>query len=270
MKRISWFRLIGVALVLALGTGAAHAGGPKFQTSPQASVLVCGGSMMHGDEFSEGVIAVMREHYRGCRHIALVLHASLPGERDPMEGRLQRAFTHLLGDGVKVESLHRRDEAGAKALLAEADGLFVGGGETFVLLGELQRTGQLGLIRQRVLAGVPYGGSSAGANVAGLLIGTTNDFPTGEIVTRAALAVFPAVINPHHPLPDAAEYGGRVWKITTYLKFNPTETVCALSNAAIMRWHGGHATLAAGRGWIYRAGGVKEIAQGEDVTALLQ
>lgn len=255
---------------MALAAGVADAGEPRFRTSPRASVLVCGGSMMQGDEFSAGVIAVMREHYQGCRRIALVLHASLPVERDAMEARLQTAFAHLLGGGVKAESLHGRDEAGAKALLKEADGIFVGGGETFVLLGELQRTGQLELIRARVLAGVPYGGSSAGANVAGPLIGTTNDFPTAEVKSREALAVFPAVINPHHPLPDAPDFGGRAGKIGLYLKFNPGETVCALASAAVVRWHAGHATLAAGHAWIYRVSGVRELVKGEDVTALLR
>ena len=183
-----------------------------FQTSAAASVLVCGGSMMNGDRFADSVLASMRAHYAGRTAIALVLHASHPTERDAMELRLQKAFAHLLGAAVKAESLHRRDAAGAKELLRTADAFFVGGGETFVLLGELQRTGQLELIRARVLVGVPYGGSSAGANVAGLRIGTTNDFPTAEVVSREALAIFPTVINPHHPgaTPAAkAEFAAR-------------------------------------------------------------
>lgn len=281
MKKANWMNdrpgnrrtllsLIAVCLGLVFGSLTGFAGGPEFFTSPRASVLVCGGSMMNGDHFADSVLPVMREHYRGCRHVALVLHASLPAERDAMERRLQAAFVHLLGDQVKAESVHHRDDAGAKALIAEADGIFVGGGETFVLLGELQRTHQLELIRERVLAGVPYGGSSAGANVAGFLIGATNDFPTGEVTSRAAIAVFPAVINPHHPAPDAPDYAGRVGKIGLYLKFNPGETVCALASVAIIRWHEGQAKLAVGRAWIYRASGVKELTLGDDVTALLR
>jgi hypothetical protein len=48
---------------------------------------------------------------------------------------------------------------GAMELLRTADGMWVGGGETFVLLAELYRTGQLEVIRMRALAGVPYGGA---------------------------------------------------------------------------------------------------------------
>ena len=244
---------------------------PGFQTSTAASVLVCGGSMMNGDRFADSVLASMREHYAGRTAIALILHASHPTERDAMELRLQKAFAHLLGAAVKAESLHRRDAAGALELLRTADAFFVGGGETFVLLGELQRTGQLELIRARVLVGVPYGGSSAGANVAGLRIGTTNDFPTAEVVSRAALAIFPTVINPHHPAATPAakgEFDARVGKLKTYLKFNPEEIVLALGNASIARLHGGRVMLTVGQGWVYQASGTRELVAGEWMAEL--
>jgi dipeptidase E len=240
---------------------------PPWHTSPKASVLVCGGSMMNGDHFADSVLAAMREHYAGCRNVALVLHASHPADRDRMEQRLQKAFAHV---GVpRAESLHRHDDAKARMWLATADAIFVGGGETFVLLRELTRTGQLELIRERVLAGVPYGGASAGANVAGLIIGTTNDFPVTEIPTRDALALVPATINPHHPLPEAKiDYDARAGKIGIYLRFNPDETVLALGNASIVRLHAGRARLVAGRGWIYRTSGKRELTVDDDVPEL--
>lgn len=258
-----------VALVAAVRGEAASAVVAGFHPSLQASVLVSGGAMMKGDHFADSVLPVMREHYAGCRRVVLVLHASHPTERDAMEARLQKAFTYLLGDAVKAESLHRRDAAGAKELLRTADAFFVGGGETFVLLGELQRTGQLELIRARVLAGVPFGGSSAGANVAGLRIGTTNDFPTAEVVSRAALGIFPAVINPHHPLPGTkADFDSRVGKLKGYLKFNPEETVLALGNASIARLHDGRVLIMSGAAWLYTAAGARALPVGEVVTGL--
>jgi dipeptidase E len=255
-----------------LAVGARLAGADSgFHTSPAASVLVCGGAMMNGNHFSDGVLPAMREHYAGRTRIALVLHASHPTERDAMELRLQKAFAHLLGDKVKAESLHRKDATGALELLRTADAFFVGGGETFVLLGELQRTTQLELIRARVLAGVPYGGSSAGANIAGPRIGATNDFPTADVTSRTALGVFPAVINPHFPPATAeskAEHDSRVGKLKTYLKFNPEETVVAMGNAAIMRLHGGRVVFNFGRVSLYRAQGARELAVGETVREL--
>jgi len=249
----------------AAGAGAAMDAKP----ASRASVLVCGGSMMNGSHFADSVLEVMREHYAGCRRVALVLHASHPSERAAMEKRLQAAFVHLLGAGVVAESVHHRDAAGAKTLLAEADGIFVGGGETFVLLAEMYRLGQLDVIRERVRAGVPFGGSSAGANVAGPVIGATNDFPTAEVPSTKALGIFPAVINPHYPLAESkAEFESRVYKIRTYLKFNPEESVCAMGNAAVLRLHEGRVTVRAGRVALYRASGVRELKVGEVVGEL--
>jgi dipeptidase E len=231
------------------------------------SVLVCGGSMMNGNHFADSTLETMRRHYEGRSTVVLVLHATHPDTRDRMEARLQEAFMHL--NGSHAESLHRHDANGQRALLERADAIFVGGGETFVLLAELHRTGQLELIRSRVADGVPYGGSSAGANVAGLLIGTTNDFPVAEIPTRRALGIFPAVINPHHPGPETKpEFDGRAGKIRIYLQFNPTEKVLALGNASIARLHEGLAQLECGRAWLYETSGSRELAIGKPVPEL--
>jgi dipeptidase E len=253
-----------ILFLLSVTSGAAA----EQQSSTQASVLVSGGSMMNGDHFADSVLSVMRQHYAGCRKVALVLHGSHPADRDRMEGRLQNAFAHI---GVpSAESLHRHDERGARELLAKADAIFVGGGETFLLLRELTRTGQLEVIRELVIAGVPYGGASAGANVAGLIIGTTNDFPVTDIPSRNALALLPVTINPHHPLPAAkADYDARMGKIKIYLRFNPNETVLALGNASIVRLHAGRAMLVTGHAWIYRSNEMRELRSGELVPELM-
>lgn len=247
-----------LALLLLLAAPGLRAAGP--------SVLLSGGTMMSGDHFAESNRASLREHFAGCKRIALVLHATHPDDRDRQEARLQKAFAHLAG--VQAQSLHRRDEAGQERLLGEADGIFIGGGETFVLLAELHRTGQLRLIRARVAAGVPYAGTSAGANVAGWLIGTTNDFPVAEIPTREALGIFPAVINPHHPLPEEPEFKGRADKIAGYVRFNSAHAVLAIGNTSLVRLHGGEVKVAAGKAWLYLSGQSRALAEGDRVREL--
>jgi dipeptidase E len=248
--------------VRAHGAAATAAG-------PTPSILVSGGAMMRGDRFVASVQGVMRAHFGTVRRLALVLHATHPSERDAMEARVQAAFREL---GLRtVQSLHRTDAPGALALLREADGIFIGGGETFVLLAELQRTGQLALIRERALAGVPCGGSSAGANVIGRRIGTTNDFPVADVTSREALGLLPVAINPHHPAPTTeADFRLRAGKIRGYLRFNPGERVLGLSDAAVVRLHHGTARLAAGQGWLYEAGRDRELVAGEPVPELAE
>ena len=76
--------------------------------------------------------------------------------------------------GFEVEHVYWRTEP--LTALASVDALFVGGGNTYALLKRLRESRLLGAIQERVGRGLPYMGSSAGANVAGPTILTTNDW----------------------------------------------------------------------------------------------
>lgn len=238
-----------------------------WMTSPEASVLAVGGSMMNGNHFADSTLPAMREHYAGTKTVALVLHPSHPADRDKMERRLKQAFAHL--GGQEAFSLHRFDTAEANRRLAAADAIFLGGGDTFMFLRTLYETGQLGILRERILEGVPVAGSSAGANVMGTVIGTTNDFPVTDVPTRRSLAVIPVLINPHHPLPEAeSAFGSREWKIGNYLRWNPTERVIALGDRAMLRLHAGKLSIALGPAWEYREGRKGKPLETGDPVAL--
>jgi dipeptidase E len=103
--------------------------------------------------------------------------------------------------GITVFGIHEVD-AGAIAGLKEANAIFVGGGNTFRLLRELQNTGHLGIIRFLVEGGVPYLGASAGSNVSCPTIMTTNDMPIVWPSSPNAFNLFPWQINPHYVDPD--------------------------------------------------------------------
>jgi dipeptidase E len=228
--------------------------------APAASVLVSGGSITHGATFVDPVRTVHREHYRGRGKVVLVLYASLPGDRDRAEKRLQSMFA---ADGLEAESLHRFPGARGRDRIASADAFFVSGGETFLLMRTLYDTGQMALLRERVLGGAAYHGTSAGANIAGLLIGCTNDFPVVDIPTRTSLGVFPCVLNPHHPLPGDPEYAGRVVNIRNYLRLNTSDIVLGLANGgSIARRSGNRVSLVAGTGFLYSASGSRRLAPG--------
>lgn len=82
--------------------------------------------------------------------------------------------------------------------IRNTEAIFVGGGNTWQLLKDLKDRILLYVIRQAVNSGIPYIGSSAGSNVAGLTIGNTNDMPAAECYGRDALGLVPFNLNPHY------------------------------------------------------------------------
>jgi dipeptidase E len=97
---------------------------------------------------------------------------------------------------IQVTGAHQAGDPAAA--VAAADAVFVGGGNSFRLLRALQVTGLGAAITERVRAGLPYLGSSAGTNMACPTLRTTNDMPIVEPASFAALGLIPFQINPHY------------------------------------------------------------------------
>jgi len=104
--------------------------------------------------------------------------------------------------GYLLDGIHHHDDP--MRAVREAPALFVGGGNTFRLLADLYRHGLLEPIRERVRAGMPYLGISAGCNVASPTIKTTNDMPITQPPNFAALGLVPFQVNPHY-------FTGQTW-----------------------------------------------------------
>ena len=104
--------------------------------------------------------------------------------------------------GFDVDSVHEARGRPVQAV-EQAAAIFIGGGNTFRLIDGLWRHGLVEPIRRRVTAGMPYMGTSAGANVACPSIRTTNDMPIVQPASFAALDLVPFNINPHYQDPIA-------------------------------------------------------------------
>lgn len=133
----------------------------------------------------------MRSFFGPIRRLLFVPFAL--GDHD---GYLRGMIERGLHAGYELVGLHQ--QADAAAAVRSAEGLFVGGGNTFRLLTELYRRDLLAVIRERVRAGLPYLGISAGTNIACPTIQTTNDMPIVQPPSLQALGLVPFQVNPHY------------------------------------------------------------------------
>ncbi len=179
---------------------------------------------------------------------------------------------HFDGSGLLVESLHTAPEP--RTAIENAEAFFVGGGNSFRLLDALYALGVLHALRNRVRAGAPYLGVSAGTNLACPTIKTTNDMPIVFPASLDALSLIPFQINPHFidadpNLPPAHET--REERIREFHEEN-SSSVLGLREGAWLEIAGSSATLlgATGARFFQRNLAPIECAPNQSLDSLLR
>lgn len=145
--------------------------------------------------------------------------------------------------GYALDPIHRSRSPRTEVRNAEA--IVVGGGNTFHLLRMLHEKGLVEAIRDRVRAGVPYVGWSAGANVACPTMKTTNDMPIVEPPSLSACGLVRFQINPHYLDVHPQGHGGetREERLLEFIAANPGVHVVGLREGSILRVEGGNIAL---------------------------
>ena len=158
-------------------------------------LLLISSSKTHGTKFLEHASEAIKKHLQRVRRVTFVPFAL--ANRDAYARLAKSAFQEM---GFEMESLHATDDS--HGMLGESEAVFIGGGNTFRLLKTLYDLNLLDPLRQRIVGGMPYMGSSAGTNITGPTIRTTNDMPIVQPPSFEALGVVPFQINPHFIDPD--------------------------------------------------------------------
>ena len=137
--------------------------------------------------------------------------------------KMNEAFTAM---GKNLVGLHDFEQPAAA--VKNAKGIFTGGGNTFVLLNQLYRFKLLEPLKSAIKLGTPYLGTSAGSNICGLTISTTNDMPIVYPPSFKALGIVPFNLNPHYiePEPNSQHMGEtRATRILEYHAYNSPPVV---------------------------------------------
>jgi dipeptidase E len=182
-----------------------------------------------------------------------------------------RSFFETIG--ISVDSLHTFSDP--VAAVREARGIFIGGGNTFRLLRTLYALKLVPVIRERVLLGdLAYMGSSAGTNVAGPTIRTTNDMPIVEVPTLDAMRLINLQLNPHFiEKVEGAQHMGesRETRIREFQEENPQTAVLGLREPAMILVEGNKARIVGASGAVLFETGkpMQTIAPDSDISHLI-
>ncbi len=93
--------------------------------------------------------------------------------------------------------------------ITTAEALFCGGGNTFLLVQQLYKLNILDSIKRKAENGTPYMGTSAGSNIAGINMQTTNDMPIVYPPSFKTMHLVNFNINAHYldPNPNSTHNG---------------------------------------------------------------
>src|SRR5260221_12700216 len=186
-------------------------------------LLLISSSNVHGYGYLDQPEPFIRAHFGSIRTVAFIPFAVQDNAGCPAQ--LRERLGAMGYDVVSYDQLDR------------AEGVFVGGGNTFRLLKTLQERELLEPLRARVRAGLPYAGSSAGSVITSPTIRTTNDMPIVEPRSLDSLGLVLFQLNCHFldPDPNSTHMGEtREERIVEFQEENETPVVglregCALT-----------------------------------------
>ena len=181
-------------------------------------MLLASTSTIYGQKYLEYLHDEIKNLFSGCKKILFVPYAR-PSGISHLE------YTEKAKNVFKILNLEIIDYTNEdlRESLEKCDGVFAGGGNTFLLLNKLYQYSLIDILKNKINSGIPYLGTSAGSNICGMTIGTTNDMPIVHVKNLEALGIIDFNINPHYLDPiDGFEHMGesRETRINEFHKFN--------------------------------------------------
>jgi dipeptidase E len=169
------------------------------------NVVLASTSTLHGGTYLEYLLPVINELFSGIEEVIFIPYARPGGiSHDEYTSRVVSAFATI---GLKVRGLHTFENPVEAVQKGQA--FFTGGGNTFLLVQQLHALKIMDVLKAAVEGGKPYLGSSAGSNIGGVNMQTTNDMPIVYPASFQTMGLIPFNLNPHYmdPIPGVLHMG---------------------------------------------------------------
>ena len=187
-------------------------------------ILLASTSTVYGGTYLSYLQDELIDFFTGIDEILFVPYARPSGITHDEYTQITQQFFNRVGKSIV--GLHTF--ADPKKAIRQAKAIFTGGGNTFVLVNQLYGLEVMDVLREAVENGTLYMGTSAGSNIAGQTMQTTNDMPIVYPPSFKTLGLVPFNINPHYLDPDPqSKHKGetRETRIKEFHVFNDTPVI---------------------------------------------
>ena len=188
------------------------------------NALIASTSTIYGQEYLEYLLPELELLFANVSTILFIPFARPSGisHADYTE-KVQVAFVKI---NKKIIGLHEFTDFSEG--IKKAEGIFTGGGNTFLLVKQLHDHKIMSVLAEAIKSGIPYLGCSAGSNITGVSMQTTNDMPIVYPSSFETLGIIPFNLNPHYLDQDAnSTHKGetRETRIKEFHSFNETPVI---------------------------------------------
>ena len=188
------------------------------------NIILASTSTLYGGQYLDYLKPELEKLFAGVDEILFIPFARPGGISH--EDYTAKAASFFATIGKKVRGLHEfEDKAEA---INQAKAYFTGGGNTFLLVKTLHEEHLMSVLKQNVESGKAYLGCSAGSNIGGVNMKTTNDMPIVYPSSFDCMELVHFNINPHYldPNPEIKHNGEtRETRIKEFLTQNDIKVV---------------------------------------------
>ena len=158
------------------------------------NIIIASTSTLHGGDYLDYLLPELQLHFKDCKTILFIPYARPGGiSHDEYTAKVALAFAKI---NIAVKGIHEFEDPASA--IQDAEGIFTGGGNTFLLVSQLYKNNIMTVLAETVKNGTPYLGTSAGSNICGLTMQTTNDMPIIYPPSFQTLGLIPFNLNPHY------------------------------------------------------------------------